>query len=88
MKQFLIRFRAEYYCQGYEWGWFIGSVEATSFKEACKILEEMKTDEWELGTPHMFKNLTIENKQAPKHKEDWNPDWKGDPNDPNRWNGW
>lgn len=24
----------------------------------------------------------------PIYKENWNPDWKGDPDDPNRWNGW
>lgn len=22
------------------------------------------------------------------HKENWNPDWDGDPDDPNRWKGW
>lgn len=26
--------------------------------------------------------------EKPVYKENWNPDWKGDPDDPNRWNGW
>ncbi len=25
---------------------------------------------------------------VPSYKENWNPDWKGDPNDENRWKGW
>jgi len=25
---------------------------------------------------------------VPRYKEDWNPDWKGDPDDPQRWKGW
>ncbi len=27
-------------------------------------------------------------KSKKEYKEDWNPDWKGDPNDELRWKGW
>ena len=26
--------------------------------------------------------------ERPVREENWNPDWKGDPQDPNRWYGW
>ena len=59
MKQYLIRFRAEYYCQGYEWSWFERLVEAKSFEDACEKIFQLKTRDWEKGTPELFKNLSI-----------------------------
>ncbi len=59
MKQFLIEFTAEYYCQGYEDGRFTQLVTANSFEEACKIIKETKTKEWEYQTPKHFKNKTL-----------------------------
>lgn len=59
MKQYLIGFRAEYYCQGYEWAWFERLVEANSFEEGCIKIKNMSTKDWEKGTPELFKNLTL-----------------------------
>jgi hypothetical protein len=59
MKQYLIRFRAEYYCQGYEWSWFERMVTASSYKDACNMIYNMHTKDWEHQTPELFKNLTI-----------------------------
>ena len=59
MKQYLIQFRAEVYCQGYEWAWLERLVEADNFELACSKLKEIKTNDWEEGTPELFKNLTI-----------------------------
>lgn len=56
---YLVEFYAEYYCQGYEWGWFQRSVNASSFDEACNKLKKLSTTDWEKGTPKYFKNLTI-----------------------------
>lgn len=90
MQQYLIRFRAEYYCQGYEWAWFERLIEANSYEDACKQLKTMNVRDWEINTPELFKNLTIQSQINPKstYTEDWNPDWKGDPNDELRWKGW
>lgn len=59
MKQFLVEFRAEYYCQGFEWAWFQRLVSADSFDEACTKLKNMDTPDWEKGTPELFKNLSL-----------------------------
>jgi hypothetical protein len=59
MKQFLVEFRAEYYCQGFEYGWFTKLVTANTFEEACDIIKETKTNEWEYQTPEYFKNKTL-----------------------------
>lgn len=59
MKQFLIQFRAEVYCQGYEWEWLIMLVEAETFELACAKLKRMRVPDWEKGTPELFKNLTV-----------------------------
>lgn len=59
MKQFLVQFRAEYYCQGYEWSTFQRLVKANSFDAACTIIKELDTPDWEKGTPTDFKNLNI-----------------------------
>lgn len=59
MKQFLIGFKAEYYCQGYEWAWFQRLVQAKNYDEACKKIKDMDTPDWEKGTPKDFKNQTI-----------------------------
>ena len=59
MKVYLIRFRAEYYCQGFEWAWFDRLIEANTFEEACTKIYNLKTPDWELQTPQLFKNLTL-----------------------------
>ena len=59
MKQFLIEFRAEIYCQGYEWSWLQRLVEAETFELACAKIKEMRTHEWEYQTPQLFKNLSL-----------------------------
>lgn len=78
MKQYLIRFRAEYYCQGYEYATFERLVNAFSFEDACSTLKSLKTKDWEINTPKEFVNLTIQSQINPKstYTEDWNPDWK------------
>lgn len=40
MKQFLIQFKAEVYCQGYEWAWLTRLVEAETFEQACDKLKK------------------------------------------------
>lgn len=60
MKQYLISFRAEYYCQGYEWSNFMRLVSADSFEEACERLKNEKTYDWVHKTPTNFENLTLE----------------------------
>ena len=57
--QFLIRFEAEYYCQGFEYGWFTKLVTASSFEKACERLKTFHTSEWKLGTPRNFKDETL-----------------------------
>ena len=32
--------------------------------------------------------LKLKYGQEEEEGESWNPDWQGDPNDLNRWNGW
>jgi hypothetical protein len=59
MKEFLINFREEYYCQGYEWAWFTRFVKAHTFEEACEKIKNLKTRDWEFGTPELFKNQNI-----------------------------
>lgn len=59
MKQFLVEFRAQTYCQGFEWSWLQRLVEAESFEHACIIIKKLKTDDWEYNSPQLFKNLTI-----------------------------
>lgn len=61
MKQFLVKFQAEYYCQGYEYCWFTKLITATSFEAACGVIKHLTTKEWELGTPRYFINETINN---------------------------
>ena len=39
---YLIEFRYEYYCQGYDWTQTHALVEATSFEEACNKIAENK----------------------------------------------
>jgi hypothetical protein len=38
---------------------------------------------WDWYASKKEQNNTQHNK-----KEDWSPDWKGDPDDPQRWKGW
>lgn len=59
MKQFLIQFEAEVYCQGYEWAWLTRLVEAETFEQACDKLKKIKTFDWVKGTPQLFKNLSV-----------------------------
>jgi hypothetical protein len=59
MKQYLVQFDAEYYCQGYEDATFQRLVEAESFKDACDKIFNMKTRDWEYQTPKLFKNLSV-----------------------------
>lgn len=59
MKYFLIEFKAEYYCQGYEWATFQRLVSADSFDLACDKIKDKITRDWEQGTPKDFKDLTI-----------------------------
>lgn len=58
MNQYLITFRAEYYCQGWEYSWFTKLITANSFEEACgKIKTETK--EWDGTTAGYFKSDTL-----------------------------
>ena len=41
MKQFLIQFRAEYYCQGYEEAIFEKLISADTFEEACNKIKKI-----------------------------------------------
>ena len=59
MKQYLIKFQAQYYCQGYEWGEFTMLVSADSFEDACKKLREYHTGRWERKTIKDIINCTI-----------------------------
>lgn len=54
------------------------------------ILKEVR-EKWFILPPLEFNkwlNEQINNTPKEVYKENWNPDWKGDPDDPNRWNGW
>lgn len=53
MTCFLIRFRYEYYCQGYEWIWEYCLVYAIDFNDACEKIS------CEFYKAELFKNLTI-----------------------------
>jgi hypothetical protein len=60
MKSFLIEFRAEYYCQGFEWGTFTVLVqEARNFKHACDQIKTTGSAHYECNTARDFKNYTI-----------------------------
>jgi len=59
MKQFLIQFRAEYYCQGYEEAIFERLISADTFEEACNRIKKINSRDWEIGTCKDFKNLTL-----------------------------
>ena len=59
MNNFLIEFRAEYYCQGYEWAWFSRLVKADTFEEACEKIKNLETNDWGKGSPQLFKNRKI-----------------------------
>lgn len=56
---FLVEFKAEYYCQGFEWATFTRLVRAKSFDDACEKISDLHTKDWQKGTPKDFKNLTI-----------------------------
>lgn len=58
MKQFLVSFQAEYYCQGYEWADYLMLVSANSFEEACEKIKNYN-GKWLNGSPQKFENLTI-----------------------------
>lgn len=54
-------------------------------QRVIQIMEQMELDmmeEFKQGIDNVFKY------DKPSYKEDWNPDWKGDPDDPLRWKGW
>lgn len=59
MKYFFIQFKAEYYCQGYEWGTFERLVEAETYEDACNKVYVAHTKDWSYKTPKEFKNLTL-----------------------------
>lgn len=56
-----------------------------------EILNYLKTQD-SLGD--IFYNLSEENIEKAngieekRYRENWNPDWQGDPDDPLRWKGW
>lgn len=55
MTAFLISFRAETYCQGWEWGHHTLLVYAYSYGEACEKIK----DSAEYKNSAYFQNLTI-----------------------------
>jgi hypothetical protein len=59
MKQFLIEFRADYYCQGYEEATFQVLTFADSFEKACEKIKSTPSINYECETAHSFKNLTV-----------------------------
>lgn len=65
----------------------IDCTKITTLDEVKLILDalELRIDE---HSEHYesLKHLTIE--EPTPYRENWSPDWKGDPDDPNRWNGW
>ena len=60
MKQYLIQFKAEYYCQGYEWGTFQMLVTGETFEEACDKIKRNWSNHYSSETAKDFRNLTIE----------------------------
>lgn len=60
MKTFLIQFKADYWCQGYEEATFTYLVHAQNFENACEKIKHFETDDFEADTARSFKNLTIE----------------------------
>lgn len=59
MELYLISFKAEYYCQGWDIGDFTMLVKALSYEKACDKIKRHKTNKWEVNTPTNFTNLTI-----------------------------
>lgn len=59
MKQWLIEFQADYYCQGTENATFQRLVTAYTFLEACDKIQQDKTNDYFAGTCSGFHNLTI-----------------------------
>ena len=54
-------------------------------KPVLKQIKELKAEVEELKKAL---HKTDVSSSVPSYRENWNPDWKGDPDDPNRWNGW
>jgi len=60
MKSYLIQFKAEYSCQGWEEADFIYLVYAQSYDNAIEKIKHYSGEEFEGDTARNFKNLTIE----------------------------
>ena len=63
--------------------------------DAMKQAKEMEKQQIENAWVNGYNCRTSEdkiggsgNEEKEYYEENHNPDWKGDPNDPNRWNGW
>ena len=56
-----------------------------AMKPVLKQINELKAEVEELKKAL---HKTDVSSSVPSYRENWNPDWKGDPDDPNRWNGW
>ncbi len=60
MKPQFVTFYAEYWCQGYEWGWHTKMVYANSFDEACEKIKAMSKEvNAEFINPKYFKDETV-----------------------------
>jgi len=57
MNIYLISFRYEYYCQGYEWTTETLLVKAVTFEDACR---KIQADNFEYRNARSFVNKTIE----------------------------
>ena len=58
-------------------------------QEAMKpVLKQIKELQSEVKELKKALHKTDVSDSAPSYKEDWNPDWKGDPDDELRWKGW
>lgn len=63
MKQYLIEFIADYYCQGTESATFMRLVSAETFERACNKIQNQQTNDYFKGTCSRFRDLTIHNEK-------------------------